>query len=215
MAPSPTGCPASLAAELAGTHGATQLITVEAPTYASTAGTVTLWQHAGPCWAVAGGPWSGRLGETGLSDHHAEGDGTTPTGAYGVAPVMYGIAPNPGVRYAYHQLVCGDWWDEDPASPAYNTFQHVACDTTPPFGGGSEALWKETVAYQSLAVIDYNAHPAVRGAGSAVFLHDDVAGPTAGCVSLPPAELLTTLRWLDPAAHPLIVIGTAAEIRRF
>ncbi|HEU5001258.1 MAG TPA: L,D-transpeptidase family protein [Actinomycetota bacterium] len=214
-ATAPAGCPAGLASELADTHGAAQLVTVVAPSYAATAGTVTLWQRSGACWTVAGGPWSGRLGETGVSDHHREGDGSTPTGAYGIGAVMYGIAPDPGVRYRYHQLVCGDWWDEDPASATYNTFEHVACDTTPPFGGGSEALWKQTVAYQAFAVVDYNAHPPVPGAGSAVFLHDDVAGPTAGCISLPPAQLLTTLRLLDPAAHPLIVVGTAAEIRRF
>ena len=205
----------TLASGLADTHGAAQLITVEAASSTSTSATVTLWQRSGTCWSVAGGPWAGRLGEAGLSDRHREGDGTTPTGAYGIAPVMYGIAPNPGVRYAYHQLVCGDWWDEDPASPTYNTFQHVACGTTPPFGGASEALWKEAVAYRSFAVVDYNAHPVVPGAGSAVFLHDDVAGPTAGCVSLPPAQLLAALRWLDPVARPVVVIGTDAEIRRF
>ena len=205
----------TLASGLADTRGAAQLITVEAASHTSTSATVTLWQRSGTCWSVAGGPWAGRLGEAGLSDRHREGDGTTPTGAYGIAPVMYGIAPNPGVRYAYHQLVCGDWWDEDPASPTYNTFQHVACGTTPPFGGASEALWKEAVAYQSFAVVDYNAHPVVPGAGSAVFLHDDVAGPTAVCVSLPPAQLLAALRWLDPAARPVVVIGTDAEIRRF
>jgi L,D-peptidoglycan transpeptidase YkuD (ErfK/YbiS/YcfS/YnhG family) len=43
-----------------------------------------------------------RLGRNGLSDHHVEGDGTTPTGAYGLGPVIYGLAPDPGVRYPYH-----------------------------------------------------------------------------------------------------------------
>lgn len=39
---------------------------------------------------------------------------------------MYGIAVNPGVAYSYRVLVSGDRWDEDPATAAYNTFQHVA-----------------------------------------------------------------------------------------
>ena len=37
----------------------------------------------------------------------------------------------PACRLAYHRLVCGDWWDEDPRSPTYNTFRHVACGAQP------------------------------------------------------------------------------------
>ncbi|GAC1375560.1 MAG: hypothetical protein NVSMB32_18430 [Actinomycetota bacterium] len=161
------------------------------------------------------GPWSARVGSHGVSDHRREGDGTTPTGLYGIGPVIYGIAANPGVRYAYHQLACGDWWDEDPASASYNTFQHVACGTDPPFHGGSEALWQATVAYQNFAVVDYNAAPVRPGAGSGVFLHHDTGRATAGCVSLAAGELVQVLRWLDPRAAPRIAIGTEAEIRSF
>ena len=98
---------------------------------------------------------------------------------------MYGTGPDPGVRFRYHRLVCGDWWDEDPVSPTYNTFRHVACGTTPAFGAGSEALWRATDVYSTLAVVRYNADPVVRGAGSAIFLHADNGLATTGCVSLP------------------------------
>jgi len=208
-------CRPTLAGSLASTRGASQLITVEAPSNATTYATLTLWRRNGGCWVAAGGPWTARLGRTGLSDHHREGDGTTPTGAYGLGPIVYGTAPNPGVRYAYHQLVCGDWWDEDPASPAYNTFQHVRCGTRPSFGGGSEALWQQTVAYVHFAVLDYNTSPIVPGRGSAIFLHADIGAPTNGCISLPLGKLDQVLRWLRPGDKPLIVIGSALEIRRF
>ena len=161
------------------------------------------------------GPWRARVGYAGLSDHKREGDGATPTGAYALGPTVYGIAPDPGVATAYHRLVCGDWWDEDPSSPGYNTFRHVACGTSPPFGGDSEALWRATVAYQQFAVVEYNVHPVVPGRGSAIFLHDDKGDATTGCISLPAPELVSVLRWLRPAARPAIVIGTASEIRRF
>ncbi len=55
---------------------------------------------------------------------------------------------SPTLLYPYHHLVCGDWWDEQPGSPTYETFQHVACGTTPTYGGDSEALWTETQPYQ-------------------------------------------------------------------
>jgi L,D-peptidoglycan transpeptidase YkuD (ErfK/YbiS/YcfS/YnhG family) len=190
------------AACFAGTGSSTQLVTVQAPPHA-TAATLSVWTRSGSCWRRVAGPWRARLGRSGLSAHKHEGDGATPTGTYRIGATMYGIEPNPGVRFRYHRLVCGDWWDEDPSSPAYNTFRHVACGTEPPFRGGSEALWRISPQYRYFAVIDYNAAPIVRGRGSAIFLHVAV-GATAGCVSLPEPELLQLLRWLRPAARPLI-----------
>ena len=161
------------------------------------------------------GPWTARIGANGFSDDKHEGDNTTPTGAFGIGPVMYGNAADPGVHYSFHPLVCGDWWDEDPSSALYNTFQHVACGQTPPFGGDSEALWEETTAYPIFAVIDYNTGPITPGDGSAIFLHADVGGPTAGCVSLPLGELDQLLVWLEPAEAPIVVMGPSSEITRF
>ena len=48
--------------------------------------------------------------------------------------------------------------------------------------------------------MEYNAHPAVPGLGSAIFLHDDKGSATNGCISLPRPELLRVLRWLRPGA---------------
>ncbi|HEX4520454.1 MAG TPA: L,D-transpeptidase family protein [Gaiellaceae bacterium] len=174
-----------------------------------------LWRRAGACWHEAAGPWSAYLGFAGVSEHHREGDGTTPAGAYAIGPVMYGVSPDPGVHYAYRRLVCGDWWDEDPTSPGYNTFQHVACGATPRFHGSSEALWESAGAYAHFAFVEYNSNPAVPGAGSAIFIHADLGHPTTGCISLPPAELVRLLDWLRPGSHPLVVTGTAAELRSF
>ncbi|MDQ2754216.1 MAG: L,D-transpeptidase family protein [Actinomycetota bacterium] len=210
-----SSCGSGLVAGLSSTGHAGQLVTVEAPTYAATTATVTLWQRQGPCWVVTGGPWPARIGGTGFSDHHREGDQSTPTGSYTVGPVVYGTAANPGVRYPYHLLQCGDWWDEDPASSAYNTFQHVACGQAPAFGGNSEALWQETTAYKSFAVVDYNTNPTVPGAGSGIFIHADTGSPTAGCVSLPVADLDALLGGLDPAKSPVVVMGPASEITHF
>jgi len=184
----------------------TQLVYVVAPRRHTTYASLTLWSKAHGCWRKFAGPWAARVGRDGLSAHHREGDGTTPIGTYGLLPTMYGIAPNPGIRFRYHRLVCGDWWDEDSSSPTYNTFQHLACGAKPAFGGDSEALWLQRSAYQYFAVIRYNARPIVPGRGSAMFLHEDTGSPTNGCISLPPAELVTVLTWLRPQRAPVIVI---------
>jgi L,D-peptidoglycan transpeptidase YkuD (ErfK/YbiS/YcfS/YnhG family) len=211
----PPPCPANLADELAHTGSARQLITVEAAGWGTSVASVELWQRQGGCWTPVGGPWSSLIGQNGFSDHHVEGDGTTPTGVYGLGPVMYGNQPDPGAHEPYHLLQCGDWWDEDPSSAGYNTFQHVPCGQNPPFGGGSEALWQETAPYPSFAVIDYNTGPIVKGAGSAIFLHAYTGSPTVGCVSIPLADLDRTLDWLEPADAPAFVMGPAGEIAGF
>jgi L,D-peptidoglycan transpeptidase YkuD (ErfK/YbiS/YcfS/YnhG family) len=184
-------------------QGCPQRIQVTAPSPRSTSATVALLE----CGRRVAGPWPARVGYSGLSRHHREGDGTTPLGTYAIGSVLYGLDANPGVRLRYHRLACGDWWDEDPRSSTYNSFRHVACGATPPFGGGSEALWRATVAYRELAVIAYNAGPAIPGRGSAIFLHDDTGHATNGCVSLPRADLLHTLRWLRPGGTITIAIG--------
>jgi L,D-peptidoglycan transpeptidase YkuD (ErfK/YbiS/YcfS/YnhG family) len=185
--------------------GATQLVTVQAP-HGSTTAALRLWERRAGCWQKVAGPWTARLGRSGLSRAKREGDGATPTGTYRLETTIYGIAPDPGLRLRYHRLVCGDWWDEDPGSATYNRFRHVACGARPSFGGASEALWRISPQYRYFAVVDYNAHPVVPGRGSAIFLHVAV-GATAGCISLPEARLVRLLRWLRPSARPGIHIG--------
>jgi L,D-peptidoglycan transpeptidase YkuD (ErfK/YbiS/YcfS/YnhG family) len=184
-------------------QGCPQRIQVTAPTARSTTATLVVRE----CGRRVFGPWRARVGRNGLSTQHREGDGTTPTGTFALGPVIYGIDPNPGLSRPYHRLVCGDWWDEDARSPTYNTFRHVACGTSPPFRGGSEALWRITPAYRLFAPIQYNAAPVVPGRGSAIFLHVDTGRATNGCVSLPLRELRSVLRRLRPGAS--ISISTA------
>jgi L,D-peptidoglycan transpeptidase YkuD (ErfK/YbiS/YcfS/YnhG family) len=175
--------------------GCPQQIHVAAPSLRATSATLTVTQ----CGRRVFGPWRARVGYRGLSAHHREGDGTTPLGTYAIGPVVYGLDPDPGLRLRYHHLVCGDWWDEDPRSPTYNSFRHVPCGVSPPFGGGSEALWQATVAYRLFAVVEYNA-ARIPGRGSGIFLHVDTGHATNGCVSLAEPLLRRLLKALRPAA---------------
>ena len=208
-------CPPTLANQLADTGTATQLVTVVTRGRASTTGALRAWAKTGECWTLVSGPWTAWVGKRGISDNKHEGDRTTPSGVFPFNPVMYGIAANPGVRFRYHRVTCGDWWVEDPRSPYYNRFRHVRCGARPRFRITSEDMSKSPTAYRHLAVIDYNTDPIVPGRGSGIFLHASTGRPTLGCVSLPLPKLLAILRWLRPAAEPLIVIGTPATIRRF
>ena len=178
-------CPPNLAGGLTSTGSALQLITVEAPGYASSSGSLRLWQKAGGCWVAAGGPWRVRLGRNGLSDHHVEGDGTTPTGAYGLGPVD--LRPRSGPRRPLpvsparlRRLV-----EREPAHAGYNTFQHVPCGTAPSFARpGDYGLWLSKRAYRHFVPIRYNTDPVVPGRGSAIFLHVDWGHATHGCITI-------------------------------
>lgn len=176
--------------------GCPQRIHVAAPSTSSTTATLTVTR----CGKRVFGPWRARVGYRGLSAHHREGDGTTPLGTYAIGPVVYGLDPDPGTAFRYHRLVCGDWWDEDPRSATYNRFRHVACGAKPAFAGGSEALWRATVAYRLFAVVQYNARPVVPGRGSAIFVHVDTGHATNGCVSVAKPLLRQLLQALRPGA---------------
>ena len=208
----PAPCSA-VANSIRGTANADELITVVAGSSRSQSAKLSLFRRQGSCFRLIAGPYSAFVGVHGLSSSHREGDGTTPIGLFGISTTMYGILPNPGVSYRYHQLVCGDWWDEDPRSQNYNHFVHVGCGTAPPFAGNSEALWQKSPQYDYFASISYNVGPVVAGRGSAIFLHVSKGDPTTGCVSIALVNLVKVLRMLAPSLRPLIEITTAPLLK--
>lgn len=191
--------------------GTRQLILVTGDAYSSTYARVSTFARWYQDWHAVAANLPARIGSQGFSDSHQEGIPTTPTGMYPIGSTMYGIAANPGVRYPYHRLVSGDWWNENSGTPGYNTFQHGSDP-----GGASEALWQISPSYTYFAVINYNM-PAVAGKGSGIFLHQysTSAGPTAGCVSLAAADLVRVLTWLDPAAQPYILMCPEGNLSRY
>lgn len=205
-------CPANLAQKVDAPAWARQLITVEAPTARSTYATLRTWKRQGRCWTAAGPARSARVGWNGVRENRREGDGTTPAGTFAIHGTMYGVAPDPGVRFRYVRIRCGDWWNEDSRSPTYNSFQRVGCGVRPPFSTGSDAMWQDPAAYAHFAVVEYNMRPVVAGRGSGIFLHARKAGPTNGCISVYRPELVRVLRWLRPADRPHIAIGTRAQL---
>ena len=89
-----------------------------------------------------------------------------------------GRQPDPGVRYPYRQLVPGDCWVSDAASPSYNQLVSASPCVKP-----NEDMYAIGIGpYRYLATVGYNVDPVVPGLGSAIFLHRhqyDSAGRTA------------------------------------
>jgi L,D-peptidoglycan transpeptidase YkuD (ErfK/YbiS/YcfS/YnhG family) len=194
---------AAPAARAATAPAPAQVITVSAAKYTSTYATLRAYKVVHGKWTLVYGPWQARVGYNGVAraGQKREGDGKTPSGRYGFS-FMFGVDANPGVHYSWRHAFPYDVWDDDPASPRYNewinTHKHDA--------GAAPEPMHQVPAYDYGAVIGYNT-ARTPGLGSAIFLHAGTGSATAGCVSLPKAELLRVLRWLRPAAHPQIRIS--------
>ena len=207
-----SGC-AGLAHRILVPPSTSQLRTVLVTDHRATTATVQAWgRQPDGCFARLGPELSAFVGWHGTSRTKREGDGATPVGTFRLGGRLYEIgSPLPGAE-RHQPITCGSWWDEDPLSPDYNRFVQLPCGQRPTFGGGSEALWTEQVAYQHLVEIRYNAGPIVPGWGSGIFLHGSTGSPTAGCVALPGGVLELVLSWLDPAQRPVIAIGTRSDL---
>jgi L,D-peptidoglycan transpeptidase YkuD (ErfK/YbiS/YcfS/YnhG family) len=202
-------CPPNTANDLRPQPAGAQLVTVETQTARSTYATLRTWTRVGRCWRAAGPSATARVGRNGVRANRREGDGTTPAGTFRIGRTMYGNRQNPGVRFRYVRLRCGDWWVEDPSSRFYNTFRRTPCGSRPPFRVTTGDMASERAAFPYLAVIEFNMRPIVPGRGSGIFLHAQTGRPTNGCVSLPLGDLVRVLRWLSPRANPHIAIRVA------
>ena len=152
--------------------------------------TIRACRRSGSGYTTELGPYDGHVGRNGVSASKREGDLRTPAGVFPLRE-GFGVYANPGLRVgSWRRVDAQDVWVDDSASSLYNTHQR-----TPANGrwASAEKLLNQP-AYNYAQVIGYN-EARTPGRGSAIFLHVDQGGGTAGCVSLPTGPLLAVLRW--------------------
>ena len=189
---------------------AQQVVVISNATATSTAATAAMFERsADGSWHQVGSNMATRIGRSGFSADHHEGDGSTPAGSFGLVSA-FGREPDPGVALPYRQTQAGDCWISDVNSVAYNRWV-----SNSPCASPNEDLYAVGIgAYRYAVVTDYN-QAAKKGVGSAIFLHrntyatDGTSRPTSGCASFSEGDLLTMMRWLDPAKHPRVLMGSA------
>ena len=186
----------------AGGTGVRQLITVTATSYTATHATLRVYEVSGAKRVLVFGPWTARVGYNGIArpGRKREGDGKTPSGTYGLS-FFFGVQSDLGFAFPFRHAYSYDYWDDDPSSPRYNEW----VDARKQKPGANPEPMHQVPAYDYAAVIAYNT-ARVPGLGSAIFLHVGTGTATAGCVSLPRAELIKVLRWLKPRDIPRISI---------
>ena len=130
------------------------------------------------------------IGRGGISRSKREGDGATPAGVHRLVGMLW--RPDRLARPADWALPIrpGELWSDDPGDEDYNLMVRA------PYAPSHERLRRADPLYDMVLITDWNWPYAVRGAGSAIFLHAwrKPRHPTEGCVAFAPEDL----RWIAP-----------------
>lgn len=140
------------------------------------------------------------IGRGGLTSRKVEGDGATPRGTHNIVGMLY--RPDRMARPADWAvpIVNGDLWSDDVRDPDYNMMVRA------PHAYSHERLRRADPMYDLVLMTDWNWPNAVKGRGSAIFIHAwrGKGRPTAGCVAFRPDHLA----WIAPR----ITIGSKVVI---
>ncbi|MEU2625123.1 L,D-transpeptidase family protein [Streptomyces sp. NPDC007157] len=159
---------------------------------------VVLWQRVDGGWRP-GAVWAAHNGYKGWTDEHYAGDLHSPIGVFGLTDAGGRLA-DPGSKLPYHQS--GAFYTND-------------------VGLEGESLQG---VFDYVIAINYNRRPGTspmdgtepmgKNRGGGIWIHVDHGGPTHACISISKAHMKQLLRTLDPADHPVVVMGDAASLAR-
>ena len=125
------------------------------------------------------------IGRGGISDRKREGDGATPSGSHEIVGLLY--RPDrlaPPTDWA-RPIGLSDLWSDDPTDQDYNMMVRL------PYPGSHERLTRADPLYDLIILSNWNWPHAVKGRGSAIFLHQwrRPHYPTEGCIGVSRANL--------------------------
>jgi L,D-peptidoglycan transpeptidase YkuD (ErfK/YbiS/YcfS/YnhG family) len=145
--------------------------------------------------------------ETGGGPRKVEGDNRAPAGIFRLGPAFgYAPARHAGwIKLRYVPVTQETEGIDDPHSRYYN--QLVDRPKVPQVDWRtSEQMLRTDDLYKWGIFVAHNP-AALPGAGSCIFLHiwRNSSAATAGCTAMAERDLLQLLRWLDPAAQPVLV----------
>ncbi|WP_181359372.1 hypothetical protein [Streptomyces sporangiiformans] len=156
---------------------------------------IVLYTKSGATWDQTRS-WQGHNGKKGWTTDHREGDKRSPVGVFTLSDAG-GVLDDPGAKLPYTQSAgfqAPRYW----AKSHWNDFDYVIA-------------------------IDYNrvkgtspndpTRPQGQSKGGSIWLHMDHGSGTSACVSLPKRGMEYLLRTLDPAKHPVVVMGDKADLK--
>ncbi|WP_432095594.1 L,D-transpeptidase family protein [Streptomyces sp. bgisy100] len=173
-----------------------QVVTVHGRGADSADATVVLWTKDDGTWNRTR-QWSGHNGKRGWTTDHHEGDKRSPVGVFTLSDAG-GVLPEPrGAALPYSRSAAF-------AAPRQWPRTH----------------WHD---FDYVIAIDYNrvkgtppndpTRPQGQSKGGSIWLHLDHGSGTSGCVSVPESAMRYLLSTLDPARHPVVVMGDEARLK--
>ncbi|MFE9426715.1 L,D-transpeptidase family protein [Kitasatospora sp. NPDC006697] len=159
--------------------------------------TVTLWSRTPDNRWRPGETWPAHNGYSGWTADHQVGDLRSPIGVFTLSDAG-GLNADPGSKLPYHQdrgfVATGNGFDGEPLAGA---FDYVVAIDYNRVVGSSPLDSREPMGEQK---------------GGGIWLHVDHGGPTHACISVSEDHMAALVRTLDPAAHPVIVMGDTASL---
>jgi len=209
-----------------------QCVLVLAPNWSSTTGILHTFERASAAgdWKVRGNAIPVVLGKNGLgwglglvdAKSHAgprkiEGDNKVPAGIFRLGPA-FGYSPAPSaswIKLHYVPLTKTTEGVDDPRSHYYNQLVDRSKVARVDWRS-SERMRRTDDLYKWGIFVAHNA-AAAPGAGSCIFMHiwKNSTTPTTGCTAMAERDLVQLLRWLDPAAQPVLVQMPRADYQSF
>lgn len=157
--------------------------------------TVVLYTKTGSAWKKTRS-WEGHNGKKGWTTDHREGDKRSPVGVFTLSDAG-GVLADPGAKLPYSRSASFQ-------APHYWAKSH----------------WHD---FDYVIAIDYNrvkgtspidpTRPEGQSKGGSIWLHMDHGSGTSACVSLSKSGMEYLLRTLDPARHPVIVMGDRTALK--
>nr|WP_227026187.1 hypothetical protein [Streptomyces fodineus] len=155
-----------------------------------------LYQKRGAHWERTAS-WPAHNGRLGWTTDHRMDDEHSPVGVFTLTDAG-GTLDDPGSRLRY-------WQDDSAFESMLNPGEAHARD------------------FDYVIAIDYNrvkgvppfdwSRPHGVDKGGGIWLHMDHGDGTSACVTLPESGMKTLLRILDPARHPVMVMGDREQLR--
>ncbi|MFJ4985321.1 L,D-transpeptidase family protein [Streptomyces sp. NPDC088732] len=178
--------------------GARQVVLVTGTGKKSAVSRVVLYQRVDGGWRP-GEVWAAHNGYRGWTDEHYAGDLHSPIGVFGLTDAGGRLA-DPGTKLPYHRSgafsISGAGIEGEPLAGAFDYVIAINYNRQP----GTSPM--------------DGTQPMGANRGGGIWIHVDHGGPTHACVSLSKAHMRQLLRALDPADHPVVVMGDAASLAR-
>lgn len=203
----PNTAPQNDADKLKSISGNSQLILVTANGTSTRNATIQTFEKDG------NGKWnrvmnvSGFIGKNGFGKTK-EGDGKSPIGKFSIG-TAFGQNGNPGTKLPWRNITSDDVWVDDSNSPLYNTWQSRSATQ----GQWTSAEDMTHRLYVYGFVINYNT-ARTPNKGSAIFFHTG-SSYTLGCVSTSQSNVISILKWLDPAKSPVIIMTPTQQLANY